>query len=95
MKVSPSVINSPATNSVTSSAATPVNSAVPNAAAAGSTPVSPAYPTGQTGLLESFDIATPTQVTLQSLMMVYQTGSTKSFEGFEFLNANFSLLLGL
>lgn len=85
-----SVINSPATNSVTSSAATPVNSAVPNAAAAGSTPVSPAYPTGQTGLLESFDIATPTQVTLQSLMMVYETGSTKSFEGFEFLSANFA-----
>lgn len=85
-----SVINSPATNSVTSSAATPVNSAVPNAAAAASTPVSPAYPTGQTGLLEAFDITTPTQVSIQSLMMVYETGSTKSFEGFEFLSANFS-----
>ena len=84
------VINSPATNSVTSSAATPVNSAVPNAAAAASTPVSPAYPTGQTGLLDVFDITTPTQVTIQSLMMVYQLGSTKSFEGFEFLSANFA-----
>lgn len=84
-----SVIISPATNSVSSSAATPVNSAVPNAAAVASTPVSPAYPTGQTGLLETFDITTPTQVTIQSLMMVYETGSTKSFEGFEFLSSSF------
>ena len=85
-----SVISSPATNSVTSSPATPVNSAVPNAAAANSTITPPAtYPAGQTGLLEVFDITTPTQVTIQSLMMVYQTGSTKSFEGFEFLSANF------
>jgi hypothetical protein len=84
-----SVIISPATNSVTSSAATPVNSAVPNAAAAASTPASPAYPTGQTGLLETFDIATPTQVTIQSLMMVYETGSTKSFEGLEFISSSF------
>jgi len=83
-----SVIISPATNSVSSSAATPVNSAVPNAAAADSTP-SPTYPTGQTGLLEAFDITTPTQVTIQSLMMVYETGSTKSFEGFEFLSSSF------
>ena len=84
-----SVIISPATNSVSSSAATPVNSAVPNAAVAASTPASPAYPTGQTGLLETFDIATPTQVTIQSLMMVYETGSTKSFEGLEFISSSF------
>lgn len=82
--INDAIINNPANNDVTSSAATPVNSAVPDAASAGSTP-SPTYPTGQTGLLETFDISSPHELSIQALMMVYETGSTKSFEGLEFL----------
>ncbi len=90
-----SVIQTPATNSVGGANVTAVNSAVPNAAASDSTITPPAtYPTGQTGFLESFDIANPTIINIQSLMMVYKVGSTKSFEGLEFLSASFSVETG-
>lgn len=88
-----SVIQTPATNSVGGANVTAVNSAVPNAAAADSTP-SPTYPTGQTGFLESFNITNPTTINIQSLMMVYKVGSTKSFEGLEFLSAAFNVETG-
>jgi len=90
-----SVIQTPATNSVGGANVTAVNSAVPNAAAADSTITPPAtYPTGQTGFLESFDITNPTIINIQSLMMVYKVGSTKSFEGLEFLSASFNVETG-
>ncbi len=90
-----SVIQTPATNSVGGANVTAINSAVPNAAAADSTITPPAtYPTGQTGFLESFDIANPTIINIQSLMMVYKVGSTKSFEGLEFLSASFNVETG-
>jgi len=91
-----SVIQTPATNSVgLGSSVTAVNSAVPNAAVADSTITPPAtYPTGQTGFLESFDIANSTTINIQSLMMVYKVGSTKSFEGLEFLSASFNVETG-
>ncbi len=84
------VIQTPATNSVGGANVTAVNSAVPNASSCGSTPAPPAYPTGQTGFLESFDIANPTTINIQSLMMVYEVGGAKSFEGLEFLSASFN-----
>ena len=87
--INSNIINNPATNSVSSSNATPINSAVPNPTLCLSTPAPPSYPTGQTGLLEVFDITNPNQVTIQTLMMVYQDGGVKSFEGLEFLNSSF------
>ena len=91
-----SVIQTPATNSVgVGSSVIAINSAAPNAAAADSTITPPAtYPTGQTGFLESFDIANSTTINIQSLMMVYKVASTKSFEGLEFLSGSFSVETG-
>lgn len=89
-----SVIQTPAINSVGGANVIAVNSAVPNASSSDSTPSPPAYPTGQTGFLESFDIINPTTINIQSLMMVYKVGSTKSFEGLEFLSASFSVETG-
>lgn len=86
------LLTNPATNNVTSSSITAVNSAVPNAAAASSTIVSPStYPTGQTGFLETYDATTPSQLSIQALMAVYELSTKKSFEGFEFTNANFTI----
>ena len=80
-----------AVNSVGGADITAVNSAVPNAAVCASSPIPPAYPTGQTGFLETFNIANPTKVNIQALMMVYESGGVKSFEGLEFRSANFQI----
>ena len=82
------LLDNSATNSVGGASITAINSAVPNAAAASSTIVSPStYPTGQTGFLEAFTMTSPTQVSLQALMAVYEAGGVKSFEGFEFVDS--------
>jgi len=79
------LLDNSAINSVGGASVTAINSAVPNAAAASSTIVSPStYPTGQTGFVEAFTMTSPTQVSLQTLMAVYEAGGVKSFEGFEF-----------
>ena len=84
-------LQTPAVNSVGGADITAVNSAVPNAAVCASSPIPPAYPTGQTGFLETFNIANPTKVNIQALMMVYESGGVKSFEGLEFRSANFQI----
>ena len=85
------LLTNPATNDTTSSSVTAVNSAVPNAAAALSSPVPPAYPTGQTGFLETYDATTPSELSIQALMAVYEVSNKRSFEGFEFTSANFTI----
>lgn len=67
-----------------SASVTAVNSAVSNAAVATASPVAPSYPTGQTGFLEAFTMTSPTEVSLQALMAVYEHTGNTSFEGFEF-----------
>ena len=82
------LLNNSAINSVGGSSVTAINSAVPNAAAASSAIVPPStYRTGQTGFLEAFTMTSPTQVSIQALMAVYEAGGVKSFEGFEFVDS--------
>ena len=88
------VLQTPATNSVGNVSVTAINSAVPNPTLCLSTPAPPSYPTGQTGFLEAFNISNPTQITIQALMMVYESGGVKSFEGLEFTSANFVIQEG-
>lgn len=85
----------PATNTVTSSAATPVNSAAPDASVAVFNPAPPSYPTGQTG----FNITTfapPSNdsnlLTIQLPLPVYYStpgsaGGSYSYEGIRFWSA--------
>jgi hypothetical protein len=97
------VISSPCTDTVTSSNATPVNSAAQYTTSNPSnclvTPAAPNYPTGQGG----FECPAPlpaslTVLNIQVPMVVYNTGGdagTYSYEGFEVQNAQIAISSGI